>query len=62
MSSSRISRSNTISAPVRLWDISVQASTVWLMVCSMTFPASVWVKKAMNRRLPICSKIRRISG
>ena len=62
MSSSRISRSKTIRAPVRVWDISVQASTVWPMVCSMVLPPSIWVKKPMKRREPISSRIRRISG
>ena len=62
MSSSRFSRSNTIRAPVRDWDISVQASTVWSMACSTAVPASVLEKKAMKRRLPTSSRIRRISG
>ena len=62
MSSSRFSRSNTIRAPVRDWDISVQASTVWSMACSTAVPASAREKKAMKRRLPTSSRMRRISG
>lgn len=62
ISSSRISRSKTMRAPVRLWDISVHASTVCPMACSIVLADSSWMKKATRRRLPTCSSTRRISG
>ena len=64
ISSRLISRSKTISTPVRVLDISVQASTV----CSMAFSMALdccFAAKGMNERSllePTCSKMRRISG
>ncbi|MPM86134.1 hypothetical protein SDC9_133217 [bioreactor metagenome] len=62
ISSSMISRSNTISAPVRDLDISVQARTVWPIIRSRVLSVSPFVKKRARRRLPTCSSTRRISG
>ena len=63
-SSSKIFRSNTMSTPVRVRDISVQASTVWSMARSSS-GSSFSGASVRSRRmflLPSCSKIRRISG
>ena len=64
MSSSCIFCSKTMRAPVRLRDISVQASTVWAMVFSISVTVSSREKMLRNfsRWLPTCSRTRRISG
>ena len=64
ISSRLISRSKTISTPVRVLDISVQASTVCAMAFSMALDCC-FAAKGMNERSllePTCSKMRRISG
>ena len=51
-----------ISAPVRLLDISAQASTVWVMAPSVWNERRSPPKSSLNLRLPIFSRSLRISG
>ena len=59
MSSSRICRSNTMSTPVLLWDISLQAITVWSMAFSTSDCCCAGVNALSSRMflLPSFSKI-----
>ena len=58
----RSRRSNTMSAPVLVRDISAQAETVAVIMLSTSSGASAGTISRLKLPLPICSSRRRSSG
>ena len=58
----RSRRSNTMSAPVLVRDISAQAETVAVIMLSTSSGASAGTTTRLKLPLPICSSRRRSSG